>query len=148
MLPETMSAIGDLLNRGGTDYSVFLRSSDVALPDDRPSAELVQAALGTEAIIGGARNVTCEDLVEEVQASLSYPGSSGAGPAPGIVDSALFKELLATLTTELVTACDGASGIEQFWLKAGHPAYPVFWDFAFLVRNKAKSQVFIGSSSD
>jgi hypothetical protein len=148
MLPETMSAIGDLLNLGSTNYTVFLRSSDVALPGDRPSADLVRVALGTGATIGGAGNVTCEELVKEVRASLSYPGDSGAGPAPAVVDSARFKELLAILTTELLAVCDEASGIEQFWLKAGHPAYPVFWDFAFLVRKKAVSHVLIGSSSD
>lgn len=148
MLPETMSAIEDLLNLGGTNYTVFLRASDVALPGDRPPAELVRAALGTGAIIGGAGSVTCDELVREVRVCLGYLGDSGAGPAPSVVESSRFKELLVILTTELVAVCDGASGIEQFWLKAGHPAYPVFWDFAFLVRKKSVSHVLIGSSSD
>ena len=148
MLPATMSAIAELLNLGGTNYTVFLRTSDVSFPSDRPSAEVVQAALGTGAVIGGAGSITDTELVDEVQACLSYLGAAGAGPAPGVVDSTRFKELLATLTTELRALCVRASSIEQFWLKAGHPAYPVFWDFAFLVRSEPVSHVLIGSSSD
>ncbi len=148
MLPATMSAICDLLNLGSINYTVFLQSSDLSLPGDRPSAEVVQAALGTGAVVGGAGSVTVAELVDEVQARLRYPGASGAGPAPGVIDSTRFKELLATLTTELRAVCARASSIEQFWLKAGHPAYPVFWDFAFLVRSEAVSHVLIGSSSD
>lgn len=148
MNPETVSAIANLLNLGGTNYTVFLRSSAVSLADDCPSAELVRAALGTAAVIGGTRSIGRDELLDEVRASLSYAGDAGAGPAPGVVESARFTELLATLTTELRAACDGATDIEQFRLEAGHPAYPVFWDFAFLVRNKTESHVLVGSSSD
>jgi hypothetical protein len=148
MISETMSAIANLLNQGGTNYTVFLRSSAVSLHGDCPSAELVQAALGTGAVMGGARNIASDELVEEVRAALSYAGDAGAGPAPGVVQSARFTELLATLTSALRAVCGRATSIEQFWLKAGHPAYPVFWDFAFLVRDTAVSYVLVGSSSD
>ena len=42
----------------------------------------------------------------------------------------------------------GATVIERFWLKEGHPAYPVFWDFAFVIAGPHETKVFIGSSSD
>ena len=42
----------------------------------------------------------------------------------------------------------GAALLAQFWLRDGHPAYPVFWDFAFVIAGSAGGQVFIGSSSD
>jgi hypothetical protein len=38
--------------------------------------------------------------------------------------------------------------IERFWRKEGHPAYPVFWDFAFVIAGPTEAEVFIGSSSD
>jgi len=41
-----------------------------------------------------------------------------------------------------------ATTIKRFWLKQGHPAYPVFWDFAFVVIGTQQVELFIGSSSD
>ena len=40
------------------------------------------------------------------------------------------------------------SKVVSFLLDSGHPFYPVFWDFAFLIRKSESSYVFIGSSSD
>jgi hypothetical protein len=38
--------------------------------------------------------------------------------------------------------------VQSFWLKKGHPDYPVFWDFAFVIAGSSAAEVFIGSSSD
>lgn len=49
---------------------------------------------------------------------------------------------------EMDKLVDGADTIMSFWLKEGHPFYPVFWDFAFLIEKNNDAIVFIGSSSD
>jgi hypothetical protein len=41
-----------------------------------------------------------------------------------------------------------ATLVVNFWLKAGHPAYPVFWGFAFVIAGPRGAEVFVGSSSD
>ena len=148
MISETCAAIADLLNADGINYTVFLQTSVVSPPGDRSSEELVRAALGSSSLIGGIQDVPSKEMVDEVRASLSYAGDAGAGPGPGVVQSTRFNTLLDTLTADLQALASRAAAVEQFWLKAGHPAYPVFWDFAFLVRNTQESVVIVGSSSD
>jgi hypothetical protein len=41
-----------------------------------------------------------------------------------------------------------STAIWSFWLKDGHPHYPVQWDFAYVLAGPGGAEVFIGSSSD
>ena len=43
---------------------------------------------------------------------------------------------------------EAAERVALFWLKNGHPAYPVFWDFAFAAYTDEGVHVLMGSSSD
>jgi hypothetical protein len=56
--------------------------------------------------------------------------------------------LVAAVLAELKSKVDVASLLAHFWLQEGHPAYPVFWDFAFVVAGPEGGLVFLGSSSD
>ena len=115
---------------------------------DETSSDIVRGAFGSDAVIADAASVGIEELVDEVSECLRYAGDDGAGPGPNVTQSGRFKELLVELTTELRLLCMSASRIERFRFKDGHPGYPVFWDFAFLVRTERGSLVLVGSSSD
>ena len=148
MLSETLAELARLLNEGSLNYAVFLLARAVPLRGDGPSEALVRAALGHAAVVGGIQDVSREEMLEEVGAAISHVGDRGSGPAAGVVASARFHALLAAALADLDARARVATKVESFWLKKGHPAYPVFWDFAFLVTGSAEALVFIGSSSD
>lgn len=43
---------------------------------------------------------------------------------------------------------DEADLVAEFGFRKGHPADPVFWDFAYDIHSNGKRWIFIGSSSD
>ncbi|WP_091193478.1 hypothetical protein [Formivibrio citricus] len=143
-----LSRIGDLLNEDGLNYSVFLRAYEVAAREDLSSSELICLALGPSVVIGGIRDIAAAEVPPEVEASLTYVGDSGARPSANVLNSVHFKNLLTEILADLHKTITESQRVEQFWLKDGHPAYPVFWDFAYLFRSSNKVTIFIGSSSD
>ena len=82
-------------------------------------------------------NVWLQEICENLNVgSLNYGVSIKLFEAPGLAGESV---------TELVTKSEQVMG---FWLKAGHPFYPVYWDYAFLFEVGNDAFVLIGSSSD
>jgi hypothetical protein len=58
-------------------------------------------------------------------------------------------EVLALISNVLSQiGLETADLVVEFSLKQGHPAYPVFWEFAYDIHSNGQRWVFIGSSSD
>lgn len=74
-----------------------------------------------------------------------HAGDEAYGPLPSVLASEKFRELLASVLAHIEQSASSATLIEQFWLKEGHPAYPVFWDFAFVIASPLGVELFIGS---
>ncbi len=148
MNPTTLSALADLLNKGGKNYTVFLHCYLVPQRFGGTAEDLISAALGRNTVVGGVRMTASGEMLAEIRSSIGYAGDSGAGPDPSVIQSADFGKLLTDLLKDVDVAARAATKIEQFWLKEGHPAYPVFWDFAFLLTGTREAVVLIGSSSD
>ena len=148
MNPEPLSSIAEFLNAAGWNYSVFLHAYALPSVAGTPPEQIIANALGSTVVVADLKVVTAPEVVSEVGASISYAGDSGAGPDPASLQSERFAELLSGLLKETETVARGADRIEQFRFKDGHPAYPVFWDFAFLFVGPVESVVLVGSSSD
>jgi hypothetical protein len=142
------SALTRLLNAGGTNYIVFLRAYSASSVPDESAATVVRRVVGDKAVISETDGVSEGEVVAEVASSLKYAGDAGAGPDPASMQSEEFQQLLAAALAQVSSFASGASTIERFHFKQGHPAYPVFWDFAFLFRHASDCVVLVGSSSD
>lgn len=101
----------------------------------------------SSAIIGGESSSNTSELFEELISGLSYTGDSGAHSNLKYVGSDEHKQDLENIKNKLKPILASFSNIISFWLKEGHPFYPVFWDFAFLVKG-GHQFIIIGSSSD
>lgn len=145
---DVFSALANYLNASGLNYSVFLRLYKVSHGEHASSNEVITAALGEQTVIGNCIDVTSEEALSEIRESLSYAGDDSAGPAPSALKSERFATLLASVLAESASIASQAKLTQNFWLNEGHPAYPVFWDFAFLFRGINDSAILIGSSSD
>ncbi|MFN8446082.1 MAG: hypothetical protein U0175_35150 [Caldilineaceae bacterium] len=110
---------------------------------------IVQQALQSMAVkIGGSSIVSPDEMLSEVVSAISYQGDRGSHPNLDYLASSEFnsvKELIVHAVRRIVAS---AAQVMSFWIKEGHPFYPVFWDFAFLIECNSHAFVLIGSSSD
>jgi hypothetical protein len=146
-LNEAFEALEDLLE--GYNYSVFLWhyfDPAASLKDDLTTI-LRRTLPKVEIVVGSSRPSGAEELVSDISSALRHIGDSGSGPIPEQMQSEKFQNLLRDSTDACRLLC-AESRIELFWLKEGHPAYPVFWEFAFAIRHEIGCDILIGSSSD
>lgn len=143
-----LTALADFLSAAGWNYTVFLQRYRVPCTVDMSCEEALRSALGPGVLIDGLRPVSAEEASADIRAALSYAGDSGAGPEPEEMRSPRFAGLLDAVMAEFGNAAAQAHAIDAFWIDAGHPAYPVFWDFSFLLKGEDEAVLFIGSSSD
>ena len=146
---QTLMTIADCLNQGGRNYSVFLQTYRIPRSGEASSSRLVCDALDKPSVVlGEFQKVTAADVIYEVRGSLTYAGDSGAGPVPAALQASIFHEAMAALTSQINATAQDSITIERFTLPEWHPAYPVFWDFAFLFTSPTEAIALIGSSSD
>ncbi len=146
---EVESVLSELSNLlCGHNYEVFLRLYKIPFLPGASAEWYISEALGPTAVVGGSCPVTGDEVLAVVKVSLLHAGDEGYGPLPSALGSEKFNELLKTVLSNTERAVSSATLIEQFWLKEGHPAYPVFWDFAFVIAGPLGVEVFVGSSSD
>lgn len=146
---DSLAAISKKLSRTSLNYQAdfsFFVSKETA---DEPLETAVRTILGERAEICMAQPVTKKDVIDELKDALQYRGDYGSHPSLDYIDSTEsqidFDQLIRRIQRMLDDSCDD---IQSFRLKEGHPFYPVFWDFAFLIRTCGESILFIGSSSD
>lgn len=145
---QVLEEIAKTLNADTRNYSVYLQFFEVPLPKSAGKEAFIKTALGAEAVLGGIQEVEKSSVWPSLKDALLYAGANGAGPAAATIRSEKLLALMDVLENEVRYLVDAASNVESFWLQDGHPAYPVFWDFAFLMSGKAGASILIGSSSD
>jgi len=144
-----LDRIAGLLNRDATNYTVFLRLYQLSTASGADDLEAcIREAMRADAEIGGAEEITAANLIAEMDGLLRYAGDPGAGPAEPVLGSKELSELLTELGGDISQLTSQAKTIKRFWFAAGHPAYPVFWDFAYAFFGNEMATVLVGSSSD
>lgn len=131
----------------GRNYTVFFHVYSVQHDIDSDPASIIQSVL-PDAVLGWIVDCDVQTALRKFDHNIRYCGSDSHGPDQGVIDSAEFRSVFATVRSDFQTACFSAVSVHDFWLRDGHPAYPVFWGFAFLIRQGKQSDIWIGSSSD
>lgn len=145
---QVLEEIAKTLNADAWNYTVFLRYFEVPLQKPTRKDIIIKTALGADATLGGIQEVEKTSVWPNLKDALLYVGDSGAGPAAATMQSERLLALMGVLEDEVRNLVDAASTTELFWLQGGHPAYPVFWEFAYLISREAGASILIGSSSD
>jgi hypothetical protein len=130
------------------NYSVDIQLYLAAGMAGKDLEEIVAAALGHSVVIGGAESASFSSLVESLRTALGYSGDDGSHPNREFLSSTKFQGERDKVVEACAGVFEGANRVVSFWLKEGHPFYPVFWDFAYMVEKGDDAYVFIGSSSD
>jgi|GEM_PF-1010749 len=145
-LNKALTKATDKLNSHALNYVADVVIYPISESAGNSIDEIVKSVFGS-AVLGGASESNTSALHEELLSGLSYAGDSGAYANKKYVGSSEHKQDLENIRNKLKPVLANCSGVTSFWLKEGHPFYPVFWDFAFLVEG-ANKFIIIGSSSD
>ncbi len=110
--------------------------------------DFVKTAIGEQAVVGGATESSRQEVIDALRAALNYRGDHGFHPNLDYLASDASKKDFEFVTRSIQEILERSIRVVSIWLKEGHPFYPVFWDFAFVIETDAESILFIASSSD
>jgi len=131
----------------GGNYQVSLYNFAIECSSTIPLVKVINISL-PDAELDECVLVASGDAIRQVQSYIDYLGDADHGPLKEKIESEEFLALKMSLLEEVTELAMNSNEILSFRFKTGHPAYPVFWDFAFAFRKSESTQFVIGSSSD
>jgi hypothetical protein len=129
----------------GINYEVWFNLYG-PLDPDLGLEQVLKNNVSKEAQLSGVVASSPEEAKNEIMAQVLYEGDVGSGP----IKLAEKREEITSLMDKVFALIDidKADLVTEFGFRKGHPAYPVFWDFAYDIHSKGKRWIFVGSSSD
>ena len=110
--------------------------------------ETVKRILGASAKPEFFKARSFEEMISQFRDCIGWKGDDGAHPNRKYQSTQEYFEDIDQVLDKLKVLFRDAKGGWEFSLAEGHPFYPVYWEFAFLIKGTAKTYVLIGSSSD
>lgn len=138
------------LSRGDVaNYVVDIRIFQAKRQNDFNDIDSIRNILGGNSVeVGEVKRSNSPELIESIKEGFEYEGDEGAHPNKNYLFTDDFKDDTNEVLAQIENLFSGNSEISVFWLKSGHPFYPVFWDYAFLIKKDYMDYLLIGSSSD
>ena len=143
-----LDAVVEILEEDAWNYSVFLKSVLIENYKNRDSVETMRKVFGEDVVAHDIHVIRKGEVWPIISTSLYYAGDEGAGPAAQSLSSRKFQSLISKLRGQVENILRATIKVESFWFREGHPAYPVFWDFAFVFTGETSVTILVGSSSD
>jgi hypothetical protein len=142
-MQEVFKRIKKLLYGINYEVSFFLygpEDSDLSL------IEVLKRQVSGKCELTGVVQSCAKEAIDDISEKVLYEGSTGSGPLK--IESK--KKELTSLLNEFFNfiSFEEAEIVCEFGLRQGHPAYPVFWDFAYDIHSQNRRWILIGSSSD
>ena len=106
----------------------------------------IRKLISNDCEVSGVVPSTPKAAEKEIMDMVLYEGDTGSGP----IDLEKKKEEIIKLMGDVFSriSLQDADIVSEFSFRSGHPAYPVFWDFAFDIHSNGERWIFIGCSSD
>ncbi len=108
--------------------------------------DVLKSLISKDCEISGVVPSTPTEAVSEIMDIVLYKGGTGSGPLELESKRAQISELMSKVFSSI--SIEEAEMVVEFGFKNGHPAYPVFWDFAYDIHSKGQRWILVGSSSD
>jgi hypothetical protein len=148
---DTFDSICWKLNRGNVgNYlaSIGLFSTSTEDTSSLSDGELVQKILGSWTVANAFQTSTVEEMLLEIAECIGWEGNHVGFPNREYHNTEAYQRDLANAFSAVRNLFGAAADISSFVIENGHPFYPIYWGFAYLLRAPHKSYVFVGSSSD
>jgi hypothetical protein len=133
---------------GSLNYCADIKLYQVKNTVGENAEFVVTKALKKTVSLGNYRSCQPEEVIQEVQTSLEFRGDEGAHPSLEFLDSQEFLTMKNQILELLQRLLSDSTTIIGFYFKDGHPFYPVFWDYAYVIEHQKHTYVLVGSSSD
>ncbi|MFO6423541.1 hypothetical protein [Motilimonas sp. KMU-193] len=129
----------------GINYEVWLNLYGPFDPE-LGLEEILKVAVSKDAQVSDVVLSSPQEARTEIMDMILYKGKIGHGPEN--LDEK--REEIISLVYKVLSSIniDEAGLVAAFGFRKGHPAYPVFWDFAYDVHSCGQRWIFVGSSSD
>lgn len=137
-----------LFGQSALNYSVSVKIFYDNTESELNEIDLIESVLAPKAVVGNIEKCDLSELLDIVKKCFEYAGDEVSYPNRRYYLSEEFKVDLNQALEQIKVLFSNNLGIFEFWLEDGHPFYPVFWDFAFLVKKRENNFILIGSSSD
>ena len=138
------------LNRG--DVSNYQASiglfSSVGESNEMTEQSIIKNIFGPSTESDFFQECELKELVLGITECIDWKGDEAVFPNRKYHATAGYAQDMAVALSKLRNLFQTASGICSFVIEKGHPFYPVFWEFAYLVRVPKKNYVLVGSCSD
>ena len=129
----------------GINYEVWFNLYGPADPE-LGLTDTLQGLISKDCEISGVVPSTPDEAISEIMYMVLYKGDTGAGPLELESKQPEISKLMGKVFSSI--GIEDAEMVVGFGFKNGHPAYPVFWDFAYDIHSKGQRWIFVGSSSD
>ena len=138
------------LNRGNVyNYSASIglfSSGEVSV--DMTDEVIITKILGPTTKADFFQEFELEEMLLGIRKCIDWRGDEAVYPNRKYHATESYANDVSAIFSKLRILFQGASGIRSFEIEEGHPFYPVFWEFAFLIRMSGKTYILIGSCSD
>ena len=134
-------------NLFGMNYQVYLGEIHFVCSQDLNIENKVRLGLNAkDVIIGNTRGESKESVINDIRDKILHEGDLGSHPSrKNRTEVELLTDKYAKHLDDMISE---NSLIVGFWFIEGHPAYPVWWDYSYLIEDRQQNILLIGSSSD
>jgi len=137
-----------LLNSDGINYTVFLKAYSCSGVNVNDVEGTLKCLLGHNVAVDSVRDCDLTEVSNELSDCLGYAGDDGSGPGPRTLGQSEYSTLLKEIISNIAQVSFQCNGMKSFRIVDGHPAYPVFWEFAFLFIRNDVHHLLVGAASD
>jgi len=129
----------------GINYEVWLNLYGPFDPD-LGLEEVLKVGVSKDAQVSDVVSSSPQRARTEIMDMILYEGDRGHGPE----DIDEKREEIISLVDKILSGIniEEADLVAGFGFRKGHPAYAVFWDFAYDVHSSGQRWILVGSSSD
>ena len=116
------------------------------LDSDLGLEKALKVSVSKDAQLSGVAPSSPQEARSNILDMILYEGDAGHGPEK-LDDKrdeivSLMNQILASI------GLNEADLVAEFGFRKGHPADPIFWDFAYDIHSNGRRWIFVGSSSD
>jgi hypothetical protein len=129
----------------GLNYTVSLRLYGPS-NSEQGLIETLKKLISEECELSGVLQTSLTEAKTVMTNCLLYQGDEDSKPLELDSKKAEIVKLLDNMLSTI--SFENAEMVVEFGFKQGHPAYPVFWDFAYDIHVKDQRWIFVGCSSD
>jgi len=147
-LNKAIKKVEDKLNSKSLNYVASVEIYAAPGYSGKSIEEIAKFVFGSTAKVGGSCQASAKEISDDLISGLSYGGDGGAYASREYVGTDEHLRDLENVKSKLKPLLAKCNLYINFWLKEGHPFYPVFWDFAFILEDGSDAYIAIGSSSD